>query len=472
VPEGVKGVIGQRLADLGHETSRLLEKASVFGRAFELDVLQRLSNLDEDELVAGLDSTVRARVIEEVAGAAGRYTFSHALIRDTLYEGLTATRRALLHRRAGVALEQTYGTNIEPFLAELAYHFAQAGSSGDVDKAIKYGTRAGEHAISQLAYEQAVVHFRRTLELIDATVPPGGASSVVTLSSLRVRRSAKSGDRAYRQTLLDGARLAQQLEDSERLARAALANYRGFYSSALGVDRDRVSVLNAALDAYDSSDSATRAMLLALLAFELVWGDDWRLRDKLSDDAVAMARRVGDPQTLTLVLTQRGITQSMPLALSERRADLREASELADRLEDPLLAGHAAFLGALAAMMAGDLEQADRLLTRLSTVTEQLGQPLMRWYAAGAHAKRCLISGPAKEAERLAFAALDLGRSADQPDSMLWFVPQLFVARFLQGSLDRGDPYLLDLIQLYPRCCRPRLRSPRAPRCHSSSPRR
>jgi len=159
VPEGVKGVIGQRLADLGHETSRLLEKASVFGRTFELDVLQRLSNLDEDELVAGLDSTVRARVIEEVAGAAGRYTFSHALIRDTLYEGLTATRRALLHRRAGVALEQTYGTNIEPFLAELAYHFAQAGSSGDVDKAIEYGTRAGEHAISQLAYEQAVVHF-------------------------------------------------------------------------------------------------------------------------------------------------------------------------------------------------------------------------------------------------------------------------------------------------------------------------
>jgi hypothetical protein len=447
VPESVKGVIGQRLADLGHETGRLLKTASVFGRAFELDVLQRLSDLDEDKLVAGLDFAVRARVIEEVAGGAGRYTFSHALIRDTLYEGLTATRRALLHRRAGVALEQTYATNIERYLAELAYHYAQAGSSGDLAKAIEYGRRAGEHAISQLAYEQGAAHFCQTVQLIDAADPARLRGERCDLVIAQGEAERQAGDPAYRQTLLDGARLAQQLEDSERLARAALANNRGFFSSALGVDRERVAVLHAALDAYDSSDSSTRARLLGLLAFELVWDDDWRLRDKLSDDAVAMARRLGDPQTLALILTQRGRTQSMPQTLPERRANLREARELADRLKDPLLAGHAACLGAHAAMNAGDLEQADRLLARLSTIAEQLGQPLMRWYAAGAHAKRCSISGPAQEAERLAFAALELGRSAEQPDSMLWFVAQLFVARFLQGSLAREDPHLPDLLE-------------------------
>jgi hypothetical protein len=70
----------------------------------------------------------------------------------------------------------------------------------------------------------------------------------------------------------------------------------------------------------------------------------------------------------------------------------------------------------------------------------------MRWYAGVAHAKRCLISGPAEEAERLAFAASEeLTHSVEQPHSMLWLLGQLYVARFLQGSLDRGEPHLPDL---------------------------
>jgi predicted ATPase len=447
VPQAVKDVIAQRLADLGHETNDLLESASVLGREFELDVLQRLSDLEEDELVDALDSAVRARVVEEVAGAAGRYTFSHALIRDSAYGGLTATRRALLHRRAGAALERAHGGELEPYLAELAYHFAQAGFTSELNKAIDYGTRAGEQALSQLAYEQAAAHFRRTAELIGPTAPVRLQRQRCDLVIAQGEAERQAGDRAYRQTLLDGADLAQHLDDSERLARAALANNRGFFSSLEGVDRDRVSVLRAALDGYDSTDSPTRAALLALLALELLWDQDWRLREKLSDDAVAMARRIGDPRTLALVLTQHGMTQLAPQTLPERIANLREAGQLADRLKDPLLAGHAASLGAHAAMNAGDLDQADHLLTRLAAVAEQLGQPVMRWYDILARTKRCLISGPAEEAERLAFAALELGRSAEQSDSMLWFGGQLFVARFLQGSLDRGDPHLPDLIE-------------------------
>jgi hypothetical protein len=208
-------------------------------------------------------------------------------------------------------------------------------------------------------------------------------------------------------------------------------------------------VLQAALDAYDTIDSPTRAALLALLAVELGTDtdDNWGVREKLSDDAVAMARRLGEPGTLALVLTQHGMTQLAGQRLPELQANLREAGELADELNDPLLAGHAAYLGASAAMNVGNLEEADRLLARVIAVAERLGQPLMRWYAVVAQAKRCLISGPAEEAERLAFAALELGRRAEQSDSMLWFAGQLYVARFLQGSLDRGDPHLLNVFE-------------------------
>ncbi|MEA2187265.1 MAG: hypothetical protein QOK16_2276 [Solirubrobacteraceae bacterium] len=448
VPEGVKEVIGQRIARLGRETNRLLTMASVLGGEFELELLLRLSELDEDQLVDGLDSAVRARVVEEVAGAAGRFRFSHALIRETLYGGLSATRCAMLHRRAGAALEQAHGGRLEPYLAELAHHFAQAGSSGDLDKAIEYGSRAGDHAISQLAYEQAAAHFRRAVELVDAADPARLQRQRCDLVIAQGEAERQAGDPAYRQTLLDGSGLALELRDPERLARAALANNRGVFSSGQGVDRERVAVLHAALDAYDITDSPTRAALLALLALELLTDSDCRLRDKLNDEALAMARRVGDQRTLALVLTQRSVAQWTPTQTpAERRANLREAGELADRLQDPLLAGHVAYLGAHAAMNAGDLQEADQLLTRLTAVAEQLAQPFMLWCDGLARAKRCSISGSGEEAERLAFAALEIGRRGGQPDSNLWFLGQLLAARFLQGALHRRDPHLPDLIR-------------------------
>jgi DNA-binding SARP family transcriptional activator len=444
VPGGVKDVIGQRVARLGPEVNRLLATASVLGRTFELDVLQRLSELGEDELLDGLEAAVRAHVIEEVAGTAGRYTFSHALIRDSVYGALTATRRALFHRRAGAALEQAHRLQIESYLAELAYHFAQAGSSDDLVKAIEYGTRAGEHAISQLAYEQAATHFRQTTELIDAVDPQRLQRQRCDLVIAQGEAERQAGDPVYRQTLLGGAHLAQELHDPERLACAALANTNGVFSSGQDVDRDRVAVLRAALGAYDGADSPTRAALLSLLALELGADHDWNLRDELSDDAVAMARRVGDPHTLALVLIQSGLAKLSPQLGPELHTNLREAGELAARLEDPLLAGHAAYLGANVAMQAGDLERADHLLARLTAVAEQLRQPFLRYYDVVARAKRCTISGPPEDAERLAYAALQIGRNAGLPDTTLTFLAQLFVARFLQGSLGRCDPHLPD----------------------------
>ena len=59
VPDNVKDVIRQRVARLGHDTNRVLVMASVFGREFELDALQRLSELAENELIDALDAAVR-----------------------------------------------------------------------------------------------------------------------------------------------------------------------------------------------------------------------------------------------------------------------------------------------------------------------------------------------------------------------------------------------------------------------------
>jgi DNA-binding SARP family transcriptional activator len=443
LPDSVRDLISRRLARLGPQTSRLLQTASVLGREFGFEMLERLGGLGPDELVDALERAVRAQFIEESAGRVGRYAFSHALIRDALYRTLTTTRRALLHRRVAAAIEQAHAADLEPHLAELAHHFGHGGSRGDLDKAIEYAARAAERAVGLLAYEQAVGHHRHAIELLVPTLDaPERRVQLCDMTIARGEAERKAGDPAYRRTLLQGARMAQDLGDVERLARAALANDRGFQSSSQGVDHERVAVLQAALSALDEGDGATRAGLLGQLAVEFISDADWRRRARLSDEALAMARRVGDRATLARVLTQRSLAQTNPRTLAARNDDLFEAWQLADRVGERQLAAHAAYFGSHAALAAGDLERADRLLESLETLVEQLGQPIVAWYGAIARGKRCVLGSDPQEAERLAFGAYEIGERAAQPDALVWFLGQIFAARFLQGTLDAGEPHL------------------------------
>ncbi len=437
VPEGVRDLIGRRLARLGPDVTRALGTASVLGRSFEFERLERLCDLGQDELVDALERGVRAQIIEESATRVGRYAFAHALTRGVLHGTLTPTRRALLHRRAATAIEEDNAADLEPVLAELASHFEQAGSPADIERAIAYGARAGDRAIAVLAYEQAAAHYGHTLDLLGSE---GSPELRCDLTIARGEAERMAGDAAYRETLLEGARLARELGDVGRLARAAMANNRGSSSSSQGVDRERVAVLEAALEGLGDDDSATRAVLLVQLAVELIADPDWRRRARLGDEALAMARRVGDPHTLARVLTLRSLAKWNPRTVGDRNDDLLEAWLLAGGIGERLLAGYAAFFGADAAVEAGDLDRAAELLESLGTLAVQLGQPIIEWYAALARAKRCVVCGSPVEAERLAIVAYEVGQRGGQPDALIWFLGQIFVTRFLLGTLDSADP--------------------------------
>lgn len=377
VPDGVKDVIVRRVARLGRGTHGVLSVAAVVGRGFDLAVLCGVTDLGEDELVETLDGAVRARVIEEVPGAAGRYVFSHALIRETMYGELSATRRSLLHRRVAVALEAAHDGDGERPLDELAHHFAEAATTGDLVKAIAYSADAGERAVGQLAYEQAARHYRRAGSMIDAVERPLLDHQRCDLMIAQGDAERRAGDPRYRATLLRAAGLARALGDPDLLARAALANNRGFFSKSSAIDRERVAVLEAALDACAPGDTTTRASLLSNLAVELVADPDARRRAQLSDDALAMARRMGDPPTLVRTLNYRFVALWGPRTLEARLESSREACGLADRVESPVLEFHAAYLGCHAAIEAGDLALADKLIARAGELAGRLGQPIL-----------------------------------------------------------------------------------------------
>lgn len=173
VPGGVRNVIRRRLARLPEESVELLAQAAVVGEEFELGLLARVSGFDHDRTLELIEAALRERIASEGHLAVGRYRFSHALIRETLYAELSAVRRARLHCAVGEALERLQGQNAER-VVELAHHFYEgaAASAGAAEKAYSYAVRGAEQATARLAYEQSEQQLRRALELLER-IPAG-----------------------------------------------------------------------------------------------------------------------------------------------------------------------------------------------------------------------------------------------------------------------------------------------------------
>jgi class 3 adenylate cyclase len=211
VPQGVREVIGRRLNRLSDGALQLLTVASVQGREFDLDVVGHAANLSAEEVLGWVEEAINARlVVEADGGQDGRCRFAHTLVRDTLHEELSITRRKLVHRRVGEALAALRVGELDEHLAELAYHFFRAASPGAAGPALDYAVRAGRRALALLAYEQAVSHYEQALQALQLEAPTDLEQRCELLLALGQSQRRAGGRRQARQTLLQAADLARQ----------------------------------------------------------------------------------------------------------------------------------------------------------------------------------------------------------------------------------------------------------------------
>lgn len=446
VPEGVRAVVQRRVSRLSDAANRLLSVASVAGMRFHVAVLQAATADDEETVLLALEEGLAAGLIAEAPGQELQQQFTHALVRAALYDDLAAARRAHLHRRVGEALEQVFERRLDDHLPELAHHFERAAELGTTDKAIHYSRRAGDAALAQLAYDEAASHYRRALALA-----PGDDVEVCDLQLALGEAQKRSGDPAYRRTLLDAADLAGGLGDAQRLARAAVANTRGFWSATGSVDRERVAALEAALDALGPGDDPLRACVLAKIAVELVYTGDAEGVRRRSDEALAMARRLGDPSTLAAVLAPRYNTiRGDPATLQERLANTVELLDVAAGIPDPSLRCEAWAWRGIAALEAADVDTATRCFEVFDRLAAESRQPTALWYSTYMQASRALLAGRFDDAERLSGEAFHLGRSAGHADAEMFFSCQRIQLAFERGGLDRWERPLRVALNRHP----------------------
>ncbi len=467
IPEGVREVIGRRLSRVGDTCGRMLTTASALTAGFSWEVIAALVDADDAALLDAVDEALAAQLIVE--RERGRYDFTHALIRHTLYEELSTPRRVLMHRRIGEALERLYATDIEPHVAELAHHFYEAGEPS-FEKAIDYCARAGERAAESLAYDEAASLFDRAQELAAAAYPDDPALRIELMLQLGKARFA-SGSPSM-DTFLRAAELAKSAQLPELVIRAALRDpdrSRAGYSQSVtiyGALHARIPrFLDYALSVLPNAPSPLRACALAfsgMLASTGRGGQGTSASRGLAMVNVAedMARGLGDVPTLLYVLLwQQWVFSEDPL-LTERQLDLAsEMVDLANQAHDRAMVRLGLWwrAGCLIAL-ADPAGFAD--LEEYYQRCEDVRIPHVSSYAAVCLATGAILKGDFAEGERLAREALRLGQTVS-PDLLpdlgydSWtpatdFGLQIFGIRRDQGRLAELEPLVQNAIERFP----------------------
>ena len=437
LPEGVREVIGRRLATLSEHTRGVLTTAAVMGREFRVEVLEAVGALDEDELDDVVDEGVAAHVIAEVPGVYGRCSFTHSLIRQTLYDGLTATRRARLHLRVGEALEQVEAASSEPPLAELAHHFSLAPPARGAPRAVEYAERAARRAADALAYEEAARLYAVALEALDAAGLDGERRCGLLLACGDAQTKAGAAAAAARATFRQAAEAARRLGSPRLLAQAALG-YGSAGQMAGGVhDEEGVRLLEEALEAVGEGDDSLRARLLARLAIELSFSDERDRRAELSGEAVALARRVGDTSGLGFALVARHWSLWGPHNVQERLQAANDLLGLAQRSGDERLVIQGHRWRMIDLLELGEIDAVDVEIDAYAQIATRRRRVADALYVHIYRAMRCLLAGDFDRADEESREALRLGERVQDPNAGSATLLQAFVLRRERGGLER-----------------------------------
>jgi len=203
VPDGVREVIGRRLSRLSPPCRAALDQAAVLGREPPFDVLARMVDGGEEAAVAAVEDAVAAQLLVEVRrDGETRYAFAHALVRETLYVGLSLPRRQRLHAQAAAAIAAS-GAGSDASVGALALHWRLAGPAADAGQALDASLRAGARARELFAWEEAIEHWDGALAIMERTGAEAGARArlLVALAAL----AAVTGDLARQIAWLERA---------------------------------------------------------------------------------------------------------------------------------------------------------------------------------------------------------------------------------------------------------------------------
>ena len=194
VPENLRQLLEQRLSGLSIDEQRFLEIGGIVGVEFASAAVAAALDVDAESVEACCEGLTRRGQWLQTRGTevwpdgtiSERYGFIHSLYQEVAYQRVAPGRRLRLHRRIAERLESGHGVQARELAAELAIHFEH----GQVyPQAIAYREQAAQNAIQRSAYQEAGMHLRKGLALLE-TCPPTRERDQQELALLTILASA------------------------------------------------------------------------------------------------------------------------------------------------------------------------------------------------------------------------------------------------------------------------------------------
>jgi hypothetical protein len=431
VPEGTRGLIGQRLGTLPDRCRELLDLGAVLGRELEIGALAKLAGESPERVLAALAPALTTGVLAPVPARPMRLSFSHPLIHESLYAALAPPVRADLHRRAGDTLCAHFAGSLDEHLDAIASHYVAALPVGGAALAVEYCRRAARRAAGLAARDEAV----RMLALALEAAPLVGDARLTCDVLLELGDAQARAGRAEdaRATFLKVAERAEQLGLPTYLARAALG-FGGRYVWTRAAQRSpEVEMTERALAALPADERGLRARLLARL---VGMQRDRRLMPQHRGrvrEAVELGRGSGDYEALAQALNAQAFYDLQDAeraigSIDEMQAVVSKAGDIERDMQ-------AHDYRVIALLKRGDVAGAEADLATSGRLAERLAQPNQSWLLHAVRTQMALLHGDLERAERSAREARLLGTRAQTRESRTVEVLQLHAILREQGRL-------------------------------------
>jgi len=398
-PAEVREIVSQRVSHLPEGGPDLLRRAALIGREFDLRILMATTSLDEDEAIDLLDAAVAAGMLDESPTVPGRYSFVHALVRATLGDELSLTRRAMVHREIGEAIERQTAGRPERRVGEKAWHFAQAGPA-EADRAVHWATQAAEQAEARLAYDEAVEFYEGAIRAARADEP---VDQGLLARLLLAQAKAKWKNGALQDagdTFLEAAKAARESGLPELAAEAAIGSRWGGWDAFDTDMAEQLMLMRQALESLPPTDSPLKAELMAMFGHGLYYGSGKAAEAReLADRALTIIERFNAPEQEFGVIQATAYRRWEPPQLATRLPASERMLELAEELDDHELIGQALVSRSLSLLNLGRGAEAEADRSRHYAMSETL--PQIRMISKAMRACSWFLTGDWKDGEDL-----------------------------------------------------------------------
>jgi DNA-binding winged helix-turn-helix (wHTH) protein len=437
---GVDGAVRRRLSRIDARARETLAVAAITGLDFDLPVVAAAVGRPELDVLDELEQAVEARLVEEIG--IDRFRFAHALVRASLRDGFSASRRARLHARVASALEEVHAGDLRPVAGAVVQHLRAAGvRQADRARLRRAALVAADRARELLSFEEADALFGIALGATSEDDARGRAEVLLARGTTRSRAGlhVPAAD-----ALAEAHELAVAAGEDAAVVSTAIAWVDASWRTGASLDAGE-PMLRAAAPLVAPDDRVTLARVA--MANALVAEYAGRVDDAAAEAARAdeLVRSLGDPRLEAEQLSTTMLHLSVLRDPAQRAHHRTRVLALAEELDDSELAmlGHHFELVDLA--ISGRMATAVERIPAQRERADRLHSRFFQYNIAVVEAMAALYVGDLDRAAMLADAALDVSEAMEGEDRSGTHGLQMFLIRREQGRLGplRGPLQLL-----------------------------